>query len=101
MEAFTQEVGGYPFLYADIFMTRDEFEKMFDLTHYEIVREKYHAVGAFPHLYDKVKPEIDVIKVGKDFMDPLWIKNNSNFIFKRVNEKSLNVKIDSNKSSIF
>ena len=32
MEKFTQEVGGYPFLYADIFMTRKEFEKMFDLT---------------------------------------------------------------------
>ena len=32
MEKFTQEVGGYPFLYADIFMTRDEFEEMFDLT---------------------------------------------------------------------
>ena len=32
MEKFTQEVGGYPFLYADIFMTREEFEKMFDLT---------------------------------------------------------------------
>jgi len=71
MEAFTQSVGGYPFLYADIFMTRDEFEKMFDLTNYEKVRRKYHAIGAFPHLYDKVKPEIDVIKVGKDFMDPL------------------------------
>ena len=32
MEKFTQEVGGYPFLYADTFMTRPEFEKMFDLT---------------------------------------------------------------------
>ena len=32
MEKFTQEVGGYPFLYADTFMTREEFEKMFDLT---------------------------------------------------------------------
>ena len=32
MEKFTQEVGGYPFLYADIFMTREEFEEMFDLT---------------------------------------------------------------------
>ena len=32
MEKFTQEVGGYPFLYADIFMTRKEFEDMFDLT---------------------------------------------------------------------
>merc|ERR1711936_920581 len=62
MEKFTQEVGGYPFLYADIFMTREEFEKMFDLSNYERVRKKYHAIGAFPHLYDKVKPEIDVIK---------------------------------------
>lgn len=71
MEKFTRDVGGYPFLYADIFMTRSEFEAMFDLTAYEKVREKYSAKGAFPHLYDKVKPEIDVVQVGKDFMDPL------------------------------
>ena len=32
MEDYTQSVGGYPFLYADTFMTRPEFEKMFDLT---------------------------------------------------------------------
>ena len=38
---------------------------------YEIVRKKYSAEGAFPHLYDKVKPEIDVHKVGADFIDPL------------------------------
>ena len=38
---------------------------------YEKVREKYHANGAFPHLYDKVKPEINVFEVGKDYMDPL------------------------------
>ena len=37
-----------------------------------MVRKKYHAVKAFPHLYDKVKPEIDVVKVGKEYMDPLW-----------------------------
>jgi len=71
MEKFTQEVGGYPFLYADIFMTREEFEKMFDLTAYEQVRQKYHAEGAFPHLYEKIKPEIDVLEVGKAFIDPL------------------------------
>ena len=51
---FTRDVGGYPFLYADIFMDRKEFEEMFDLTAYEKVRSKYHANGAFPHLYDKV-----------------------------------------------
>lgn len=62
MEKFTRDVGGFSFLYADIFMTREEFEEMFDLTLYEIVRKKYAAEGAFPHLYDKVKPEIDVFK---------------------------------------
>jgi len=71
MESYCQSVGGYPFLYADTFMTRVEFEKMFDLSHYEKVRAKYHATTAFPHLYDKIKPEIDVVQVGKDFMDPL------------------------------
>ena len=101
MEKYTQEVGGYPFLYADTFMTRTEFEEMFDLTGiffnniilillcsrsnlakkikylrlfisaYEQVRQKYHAEGAFPHLYDKIKPEIDVVEVGKAYMDPL------------------------------
>jgi len=65
MEKFTRDVGGYPFLYADIFMTREEFEEMFDLTLYETVRKKYKAEGAFPHLYDKVKPEVDVIAIGK------------------------------------
>ena len=54
LNRFTRDVGGYPFLYADIFMDRKEFEEMFDLTAYEKVRAKYFANGAFPHLYDKV-----------------------------------------------
>lgn len=62
MEKFTRDVGGFSFLYADIFMTKQEFEEMFDLKLYEVVRKKYGANGAFPHLYDKVKPEIDVFK---------------------------------------
>ncbi len=63
MEAFTHAVGGYPFLYADTFMTRAEFEEMFDLRLYERVRAKYGCDGAFPHLYDKIKPEVDVFAV--------------------------------------
>ena len=39
---------------------------------YEKVRKKYFAEGAFPHLYDKVKPEVDVFKIGQEYMDPLW-----------------------------
>ncbi|KAF4524864.1 hypothetical protein B566_EDAN012820 [Ephemera danica] len=71
MEKFTRDVGGYSFLYADIFMDRKEFEEMFDMTLYEKVREKYFANHAFPHLYDKVKPEIDVFEVGKQYINPL------------------------------
>lgn len=64
---FTRDVGGYAFLYADIFMTEEEFNQMFDLTLYNSVREKYHCDGAFPKLYDKIKPEIDVIKIGESY----------------------------------
>ena len=65
MEKFICKNGGFSFLYADIFMKRDEFEEMFDLTLYEKCRQKYKADGAFPHLYDKVKPELDVFSIGK------------------------------------
>jgi len=63
MEAFTQSVRGFPFLYADTFMTEAEFEEMFDLTLYRKVRERYGADGAFPTLYQKIKPEVDVLAV--------------------------------------
>eukprot|EP00924_Labyrinthula_sp_SR-Ha-C_P013583 augustus_masked-scaffold_5-processed-gene-7.48-mRNA-1 protein AED:0.41 eAED:0.43 QI:0/-1/0/1/-1/1/1/0/488 len=53
MEEYTRKHGGAPFLYADTFMSREEFEDMFDLTLYEEVRKKYNAEGSFPHLYDK------------------------------------------------
>lgn len=62
MEKFTRDVGGFSFLYADIFMSEDEFNEMFDLTLYRKVRAKYLAENAFPSLYEKVKPEIDVFK---------------------------------------
>ena len=42
---YIRSVGGYHFLYADTFLTRKEFEEMFDTTAYEIVRKKYHAEG--------------------------------------------------------
>lgn len=67
MEKFTRDVGGFSFLYADIFMTRDELGQMFDLELYEKVRRKYEAEGAFPHLYEKVRPEIDVFEIGRKY----------------------------------
>jgi delta24-sterol reductase len=64
MEHFTREVGGYSFLYADTFMTEEELHEMFDTTLYLRVREAYGAAGAFPTLYEKTKPEVDVIAIG-------------------------------------
>jgi len=70
MENFTANVGGYPFLYADVFMTREEFGTMFNLEAYEACRKRYHAEGAFPNLYDKIKPEVDVVALCNEYMDP-------------------------------
>lgn len=67
IEKFTRDVGGYPFLYADLFLTRKEFEETFDLTAYNEVRRKYGAEHAFPHVYDKVKPEVDVVALGSQY----------------------------------
>lgn len=50
-------------------MNKQEFEEMFDLTAYERVRRKYNAEGCFPHLYDKVKPEVDVFAIGKVYAE--------------------------------
>lgn len=61
MEEYTREVGGYQCLYADTFMTREEFREMFDHTLYDRMRVKYNAIGAFPEVYDKIKPERGLI----------------------------------------
>lgn len=74
MEQYTRDVGGYQCLYADTFMTREEFREMFDHEHYDAMREKYSAIGAFPEVYDKIKPEAGLIDVksGYDSDDKDW-----------------------------
>jgi len=64
MEEFIAEAGGMPFLYADTCMTRAEFAKVFRLTTYDEVRTQlFPAMArAFPHLYDKTKSELDLIR---------------------------------------
>ncbi|MCA9520545.1 MAG: hypothetical protein KC609_06215, partial [Myxococcales bacterium] len=61
-EQFMRSVRGFPFLDADTFMTRDEFAKTFDLTLYDEVRQRYGATEAFPHIYDKIKSDVDVLR---------------------------------------
>ncbi|KAK0395646.1 hypothetical protein QR680_001372 [Steinernema hermaphroditum] len=66
MEKFTRDVGGYSFLYADVFMTENEFNEMFDMTLYNQMRKRYGGEGAFPNLFEKIKPEVDVIALGQE-----------------------------------
>jgi len=44
----------FQFLYADTYMTREEFREMFDMEHYDRIRRKYNCEDAFPEIYDKV-----------------------------------------------
>jgi len=57
LEKFNVDKGGFQMLYADIFMTRGEFEKMFNLQLYNQVRKDYGANKVFPDIYTKVIPE--------------------------------------------
>lgn len=41
-------------LYADTYMTKEEFRKMFDHRLYDKMRERLGCKEAFPDVYDKV-----------------------------------------------
>jgi len=57
LEAWTRRKAGYHLLYADIFMTREEFEAMYEHRNYRKARQQYGAEEAFPEVYDKVVRE--------------------------------------------
>ncbi len=57
LEKFVRECAGYQMLYADMCMTRNEFEQMFEHRHYRAMRRKFNAENAFPEVYQKVVPE--------------------------------------------
>ena len=57
MEQWCLDRGGYVALYAETFLTKEQFVKMFFSTfmrHYEAVRQEYGCEGAFPHIYEKI-----------------------------------------------
>jgi len=41
-------------LYADSYLTREEFRQMFDHSLYDVMRQQLACDGAFPEVYDKV-----------------------------------------------
>jgi len=54
VEDFVRRVNGYQMMYADSYMTKEEFRAMFDHTLYDEMRERYQCKEAFPDVYDKV-----------------------------------------------
>lgn len=55
--------GGFQHTFCDVFATKAEFEEMFDHSLWRQMRSKYGAVGVFPTIYDKVKPELNVGRI--------------------------------------
>merc|ERR1711871_886072 len=54
VEAFVMRKRGFQMLYADSFLTREEFYEMFDHRHYQSMKQKFDPSGAFPEVFQKV-----------------------------------------------
>lgn len=54
LEKFVRDHDGFQMLYADSFLTREEFYEMFDHRLYNQMRSKHLCKGAFPEVYEKV-----------------------------------------------
>ena len=54
VEDKVQKADGFSMLYADIYMSKEEFEVMFDHDQYRQLRKKYGAENSFKEVYDKM-----------------------------------------------
>ncbi|KNC87268.1 hypothetical protein SARC_00596 [Sphaeroforma arctica JP610] len=54
VEAHVRRLQGFQALYADCYMTEQEFEQMFDHTTYKKLRKQYRCEDAFPTVYGKI-----------------------------------------------
>ena len=59
-------------LYADSYMTKEEFKEMFDHTLYYEMRQKYECLKAFPDVYDKISK---TARTGKESWGRLISRN--------------------------
>lgn len=50
-------ISSFQMLYADSYMTREEFRQMFDHCLYDKMRDKLDNRKAFPEVYDKVNKQ--------------------------------------------
>jgi len=57
VEKFVRDVKGYQALYADTYMSLDEFREMFDHSLYDELRKEYKCNEVLPEIYNKVSKE--------------------------------------------
>lgn len=57
LEKFVRDTHGFQMLYADSYMTRDEFRAMFDHSLYDKLRQELQCEEAFPEVYDKINKD--------------------------------------------
>jgi len=62
LEQKARAMGGFLHTYCDVFSTEEEFMEMFDHALWREMRTRYAADGAFPTIYEKVKPELDPLQ---------------------------------------
>ena len=62
LEQKARAMGGFLHTYCDVFSTEEEFMQMFDHALWREMRARYAADGAFPTIYEKVKPELDPLQ---------------------------------------
>jgi len=60
LESWIRSVGGFQHTYCDSFQHEEEFNSMFDHSLWTKMRSKYSADKAFPNVYDKTRPEMDI-----------------------------------------
>lgn len=58
IEQFVIEHNGFQMLYADTYLSRQDFKRMFDHTHYDVMRDKLDCHRAFPEIYDKINKNV-------------------------------------------
>eukprot|EP01080_Neovahlkampfia_damariscottae_P004721 gene4721-8305_t len=58
VEKYVRDVQGFQMLYADTYMTREEFREMFDHELYDKMREKYDCEKSFDDVYGKVSQRV-------------------------------------------
>ncbi|XP_045160263.2 delta(24)-sterol reductase-like [Mercenaria mercenaria] len=58
VEAYVKKVKGFQMLYADTYLSEEDFREMFDHSLYDKMRKRLNCENAFPEIYGKVNRKV-------------------------------------------